>query len=108
MKSPAQNAPRQAPPQLAGYRLPLVCLLAAGIGVLTAFIAYALYSLIGLFTNLAFYHVWSFQFRSPRNSPLGWWMILIPVVGGVLIGYPPPQGAQVVAQMDVSCRLHPG
>ena len=86
MKAPAQNAPRQAPPQPAGYRLPLVCLLAAGIGTLTAFISYALYSLIGLFTNLAFYHVWSFQFRSPRNSPLGWWMILIPVAGGVLIG----------------------
>jgi chloride channel protein, CIC family len=86
MKSPAQKVPRQDPPQPAGYRLPLVCLFAAGIGVLTAFIAYALYSLIGLFTNLAYYHDWSFHFRSPRNSLLGWWMILIPVVGGVLIG----------------------
>ena len=86
MMSSAQKETRQGPPEPAGYRLPLVCLLAAGIGVLTAFIAYALYSLIGLFTNLAYYHEWSFHFRSPRNSPLGWWMILIPVVGGVLIG----------------------
>jgi CIC family chloride channel protein len=86
MKSPAQKVPRQDPPEPAGYRLPLVCSLAAGIGALTAFIAYGLYSLIGLFTNLAFYHEWSFHFHSPRNSPLGWWMILIPVVGGVLIG----------------------
>jgi chloride channel protein, CIC family len=83
---PAQKATRQTPPEPAAYRLPLVSVLAAGTGVLTAFIAYALYSLIGLFTNLAFYHEWSFHFRSPRNSPLGLSMILIPVVGGVLIG----------------------
>jgi hypothetical protein len=56
-QKPPRREPREVPPEPAGYRLPLVCLLAAGIGVLTAFIAYALYSLIGLFTNLAFYHV---------------------------------------------------
>jgi hypothetical protein len=39
MNSPAQKESRQDPLQPAGYRLPLVCLLAAGIGVLTAFIA---------------------------------------------------------------------
>ena len=82
-----QQKPRAfEPPQPAGYRLALVSVLAAAIGALVGFIAYALYSLIGLFTNVAFYHEWSFHFRSPRNSPLGWWMMLIPVVGGVLIG----------------------
>jgi len=104
VKSPAQSdprrdqraVPREVPPQPAGYRLPLMCLLAAAIGVLTAFIAYALYSLIGLFTNLAFYHVWSFQFRSPQHSPLGWWMILIPVVGGVLIGLMAKYGSEKI------------
>jgi CIC family chloride channel protein len=104
VNSPAQKeprsdqgeVPRKVPPQPAVYRLALVSLLAAGIGVLTAFIAYALYSLIGLFTNLAFYHVWSFQFRSPRHSPLGWWMILIPVVGGVLIGLMAKYGSEKI------------
>jgi chloride channel protein, CIC family len=104
VNSPAQKDPRrdqrevphQDPPQAAVYRLALVSLLAAGIGVLTAFIAYALYSLIGLFTNLAFYHVWSFQFRSPRHSPLGWWMILVPVVGGVLIGLMAKYGSEKI------------
>src|SRR5271169_2767089 len=71
-------------------------LLAAAIGVLTAFIAYALYSLIGLFTNLAFYHVWSFHFRSSRHSTLGWWMILVPVVGGVLIGLMAKYGSEKI------------
>src|SRR5271169_2659102 len=71
-------------------------LLAAAIGVLTAFIAYALYSLIGLFTNLAFYHVWSFHFRSSRHSTLGWWMILVPVIGGVLIGLMAKYGSEKI------------
>ena len=49
-------------------------------------IAFVLYNLIGLFTNLAFYHVWSFRFRSPEGTPLGPWLIVIPVVGGLIIG----------------------
>ena len=70
--------------------------IAAAIGALVGVIAYALYSLIGLFTNIAFYHEWSFHFRSPRNSPLGWWMILIPVVGGVLIGLMAKYGSEKI------------
>ena len=64
----------------------LVCLLAALVGVIAGLIAYALYDLIGLFTNLAFYHVWSFHFRSPENTALGPWVIVIPVIGGLIIG----------------------
>jgi H+/Cl- antiporter ClcA len=94
--SSIHKEPRQDPPQPAGYRLPLVSLLSAGIGVLAAFIAYALYSLIGLFTNVAYYHEWSFHFRSPRHSALGWWMILIPVVGGVLIGLMAKYGSEKI------------
>ena len=91
-----RKEPRQPPPPPAGYRLPLVSLLAAGIGVLAALIAFALYSLIGLFTNISYYHVWSFHFRSPRQSPLGWWMILIPVIGGVLIGFMAKYGSEKI------------
>jgi chloride channel protein, CIC family len=88
--------PRLKSLQPATYRLPLVSVLAAAIGVLVGGIAYALYSVIGLFTNLAFYHQWSFHFRSPRNSPLGWWMILIPVAGGVLIGLMAKYGSEKI------------
>jgi len=94
--SASQKQTRQTPPEPAGYRLPLMSLLAAAIGVLTAFIAYALYSLIGLFTNIAYYHEWSFHFRSPRHSTLGWWMILVPVVGGVLIGLMAKYGSEKI------------
>src|SRR5579862_5156933 len=70
----------------AGYRLAFVSVIAAAIGCLSGLIAFALYDLIGLFTNLSFYHQWSLHFRSPLQTPLGAWVILIPVVGGLLIG----------------------
>jgi len=39
-----------------GYRLGFVSLAAAVIGFAAGLIAFVLYNLIGLFTNLAFYH----------------------------------------------------
>lgn len=69
----------------ATYRLGYISLLASGVGVLAGVVAFLLYNLIGLFTNLAFYHVWSFQFRSPAENQLGAWVILIPVVGGIVV-----------------------
>ena len=29
---------------------------------------------------------WSFQFRSPEQSHLGYWVIVIPVIGGLIVG----------------------
>lgn len=70
----------------AGYRLAWVSLLATGVGLIAGLIAFLLYKLIGLFTNLAFYQVWSFHFRSPQINQLGPWVIIVPVLGGLLIG----------------------
>ncbi|HEX4004331.1 MAG TPA: chloride channel protein [Candidatus Acidoferrales bacterium] len=82
-----------APP---GYRLAFVSVVAAAIGCITGAIAFALYDLIGLFTNIAFYHTWSFHFRSPQHTPLGLWVILIPVVGGVAIGLMAKYGSEKI------------
>ena len=71
----------------AGYRLGLISLLAALVGIAAGIVAYILYDLIGLFTNLAFYHEWSFHFRSPAESHLGLWIIVTPAIGGVLVGF---------------------
>ena len=73
-------------PTAVKFRMLLISFLAAAIGVAAGLIAYLLYNLIGLFTNLAFYHQWSFRFRSPEGSPLGYWIIVIPVVGGIIVG----------------------
>ena len=70
----------------ARFRLFWISILSGLIGVGAGVIAYLLYNLIGLFTNIAFFHEVSFHFRSPRSSPLGLWIIVIPVVGGLIVG----------------------
>src|ERR1700681_2860698 len=72
---------------VAGFRLGFISLLAAAVGVIAGVIAFLLYNLIGLFTNLSFYHEWSFHFRSPANNQLGLWVIVMPVIGGIIVGF---------------------
>jgi H+/Cl- antiporter ClcA len=68
------------------FRMLTVSLLSALIGVAAGVIAYLLYNLIGLFTNIAFFHDFSFTFRSARLNTLGPWVIVIPVIGAIIVG----------------------
>ena len=70
----------------AQFRIVLMSFLAAGVGLLAGVVAYILYKLIGLFTNLFFFHEWSTKFRSVGGHHLGWWVILVPVAGGLVVG----------------------
>jgi CIC family chloride channel protein len=72
--------------QPAQFRLALVSFLAAGIGLIAGLVAYVLYKLIGLFTNLFFFHEWSTTFKSVGSHHLGAWVILVPVIGGLVVG----------------------
>jgi CIC family chloride channel protein len=72
--------------QPAQFRIVLVSFLAAAIGLIGGLIAFILYKLIGLFTNLAFFHRWSTNFTSVGSHHLGAWVILVPVVGGLIVG----------------------
>src|SRR6516162_337438 len=60
--------------------------LAIGIGVLCAYVALALLRLIGLFTNIFYYGQWSSKLISPAGNHLGWYSVLVPVVGGLIVG----------------------
>src|SRR6202140_1292919 len=71
----------------AHFRMVLVSFLAAGIGLLAGLIAFVLYKLIGLFTNIFFYHRFVAEFLSARHNHLGLWVIPIPVVGGIIVGF---------------------
>lgn len=74
----------------------MISLLGALIGILAGFIAYALYDLIGLFTNLAYYHEWSFHFRSPEHTLIGPWIIGTPVIGGLIVGVMAKYGSEKI------------
>jgi len=71
----------------AQFRMVLMSFLAAGIGLLAGLIAFVLYKLIGLFTNLFFYHRFAADFISARHNQLGLWVIPIPVIGGIIVGF---------------------
>ncbi len=71
----------------AQFRMVLISFLAAAIGLLAGLIAFVLYKLIGLFTNIFFYHRFVADFPSARHNQLGLWVILIPVIGGIIVGF---------------------
>ncbi len=83
---PDQTAGDKPTTQEATFRTGVVSLLAAVIGMLAGVIAYLLYNLIGLFTNIFFYHRISFAFVSARNNHLGLLVIVTPVIGGIIVG----------------------
>jgi H+/Cl- antiporter ClcA/CBS domain-containing protein len=67
-------------------RVLLLSAIAILIGILGAFVALALLRLIGLFTNLFFYHRWASALLSPADNKLGIWVILVPVAGSLIVG----------------------
>ncbi len=61
--------------------------LAILIGAVAAMAAIALLRLIGLLTNLCFYGRFSFSFADPTSAHLGIWIIAVPIVGAVVVGF---------------------
>jgi CIC family chloride channel protein len=80
----------------AHFRMVLVSFLAGGIGLLAGGVAFVLYRLIGLFTNLFFFHRWSDDFTSARLNHLGVWVILVPVIGGIVVGFMAKYGSSKI------------
>ena len=79
-----------------GFRLGLISFLAAGIGLLAGVIAYLLYDLIALISNLVFYHRVSLQFTGLRNHILGPWVIIVPAIGGLIVGLMAKYGSRKI------------
>ena len=57
-----------------------------GIGICSTLLAVLLLRLIAFSTNVFYYHRFSMASVSPADSPLGHWMVVVPVVGGLLVG----------------------
>jgi H+/Cl- antiporter ClcA len=71
----------------AQFRMAVISALSAGIGLLAGVVAFLLYRLIGVFTNLFFFHRLSADFTSARLNHLGAWVIVVPVIGGIVVGF---------------------
>ncbi len=63
-----------------------ICCYALFVGLIGGLVAQGLLELIYFFTNVFFYGKFSFQITSPEHNHLGIWVILIPAIGGLLVG----------------------
>ena len=68
------------------HRVLLLSAMAVVIGAIGSFVACALVWLIAAITNLAFYQRFSASPAAPQGNHLGFWVVLVPVAGGLIIG----------------------
>src|SRR5438128_1439802 len=71
-----------------------ITLLAIVIGVVSAYVALGLLKLIGLFSNLFYFGTFSTALSSPAGNHLGWWAVLVPVGGALVIGFMARYGSE--------------
>ncbi len=67
-------------------RMLVIAVLAAAIGAVGAGLAWLLLKLIYFCTNIFYFQTWSFDNVSPADNTLGWWSVLVPIVGGLILG----------------------
>jgi CIC family chloride channel protein len=77
-------------------RLLFVSILSVGVAAGISVIAKALVSLINLVTNISFYQQFEFGFHSPAGNHLGLWVIVVPVIGGVIVGLMALYGSKAI------------
>lgn len=88
------------------WRVLPISVLALIVGVVAAYVAVALLRLIGFFTNLFFYLRFSTAFSPPAGAVwpisvisrhhVGWLAILVPVIGGVIVGLMARYGSEKI------------
>ncbi len=72
---------------LLGPRVYLISATAAALGAAGFAAAWLLIKLIGLLTNICFYGRWSFVFSNPTDQYLGIWIIAMPILGALIVGF---------------------
>jgi chloride channel protein, CIC family len=77
-------------------RLLIIAALAVLVAVAISFIAKLLVYLIDLVTNISFFGVLSTEYMSPAGNTLGLWVIVVPVIGGVLVGLMALYGSKAI------------
>jgi len=77
-------------------RILVLSLMALFIGAISAVVAYALVWLIAVITNLAFYKRFSAVFQSPDHHQIGYLVVVVPVIGGLIIGLMARYGSEKI------------
>ena len=92
----AAHVPIQA--SLVNGRVLAICGLAVALGLAAGGLAEILKRLIGFFTNLSFYGRLGTAPVSPAAGAdhLGWWVVVIPALGGLVVGFLARYGSQAI------------
>lgn len=61
-----------------------------------SFLAKGMVLLIDLITNIAFHGIVSLEYIPPGDNELGWWVAVVPVVGGVIVGLMALYGSKAI------------
>jgi CIC family chloride channel protein len=77
-------------------RVIVICALAVVLAIVTGLVAQLLVAIIGLVTNIAFYGRFSTQFVSPAHNHLGWLVLFVPMIGGVIVGLMARYGSKAI------------
>ncbi len=77
-------------------RLLYICVLSVIVAVAISFVAKLLIYLINIITNIAFYSILDVGFNSPADNNLGLWVIIIPAIGGLLVGLMALYGSKAI------------
>jgi CIC family chloride channel protein len=81
---------------LVDRRLLFICVVSLGIAAVTSGIALLLVHLISLITNIAFYQRFAFDSLGPAENQLGALVILVPVIGGLIVGLMARYGSKAI------------
>lgn len=88
------RAPTEEP--VVSARVIFLTAIAALIGIGAGLVAVILGGLIGLITNLAFYGRFSATLTSPAGGHEGWWLLIIPSLGGLIVGLMARYGSSAI------------
>jgi len=86
MKIKDPNIPATASRSTENSRMLFMSLLASIIGIAAGFTAYGLYTLIAMVSNLVFFHRVSIEIPKLQSHILGYWVVIVPVLGGIIVG----------------------
>jgi CIC family chloride channel protein len=77
-------------------RLLIISCIAFGVAIVVSFIARLLVNLIDLLTNISFYGNFSFLHTSPATNSLGVFVIIVPAIGGLIVGFMALYGSKAI------------
>jgi CIC family chloride channel protein len=77
-------------------RVLIVCAWSVALALVTGFVAQGLVAVIALVTNICYYGRFSTEFVSPAHNHLGWIVLVVPAIGGVIVGIMARYGSKAI------------